>query len=114
VSLRGLANLAWQAVTICASTRANPPLPNARISRISPHSRSCSYPTGQPMYISSLQDSKLQVRKRYLLGRAVQLTDGGPETEGGVTCVGLLCSIGEERPMWPARSTRTYVSNLEI
>ena len=66
------------------------------------------------MYISSLQDSKLQVRKRYLLGRAVQLTDGGPEMEGGVTCVGLLCSIGEERPMWPARSTRTYVSNLEI
>ena len=97
MSLRGLANLAWQAVTICAATRANPPLPNARISRISPHSRSCSYLTGQPMYISSLQDSKLQVRKRYLLGRAVQLTDGGPKTEGGVTCVGLLCSIGEER-----------------
>ena len=75
------------------------------------------------MYISSLQDSKLQVRKRYLLGRAVQLTDGGPETEGGVTCVGLLCSIagvgllcsiGEERPMWPAWSTRTRAADLTL
>ena len=50
------------------------------------------------------------------------MTGGGPETEW-VTCVGLLCSIagvgllcsiGEERPMWPAWSTRTRAADLTL